>query len=106
MQADFRPFLLLCWCRSIPFSEVADLFNVVHQAVKHPLDIDFDLSPQGEPVHPLARADVAENRFYNAQPFAVSAASLFGVDLLLHLIGNAARTPTVKYPDLSCGTSR
>ena len=73
----------------------------MNQAVKHPLDVDLDLTSQGKPVHSLACANVAEDRFYNAQPFAVSAPSLFCVDLLLHLIGNAARTFTIEHMNLS-----
>ena len=47
------------------------------------MDIDLHMAPQGEPVHFLACANVAEYRFYNAQSFAVSAASIGCVNLLL-----------------------
>ena len=76
MQVYFSPDLLLCCRHRIAFSEVHDLFNIVNQAIKHPLDVDLDTTPQGEPVHSLARANIAEDRFYNAQPFAVNVASL------------------------------
>ncbi len=101
MQADLCPDLLLYCRHGIAFSEVGDLFNIVHQAVKHPLDIDLVPTSQGEPIHSFACAYVAEIRFYNAQPFAVSTASLSCVDLLLHLIGNATRTFPIEYMNLS-----
>ena len=100
MQADFCPFPLLCCHHPVAFSEIGDLFNIVNQAVKHPLDVDLDLTSQCEPVHSLACAYVTEDRFYNAQPFAVSTASLWCVDLLLHLIGNAARALPIEHMNL------
>ena len=65
------------------------------------MDIDLDMTTQGEPVHFLATANVSKYPFYNRQPFAVNAPSLLRVDLLLHLIGNAARAFTIKHMNLS-----
>ena len=101
MQADLRPDLLLCCSHRIAFSEVDDLFNIVNQAVKHPLDIDLDPTSHGEPIHSLACTNVAEDRFYNAQPLAVGTASLRCVYLLLHLIGKAAWTVPIEHMNLS-----
>jgi hypothetical protein len=95
-QADF-PADLLSSCRHrIAFSKVSDLFNVVNKAVEHPLDIDLNMTPQGKPVHFLACADVTKNRFYDAQPFAVNAASIWCIDLLLYLISKAARSFVIR----------
>jgi hypothetical protein len=41
-------FPLACHCE--PPSEVEDLLNIVNQAVKHPLYVDFDSSSQGESI--------------------------------------------------------
>jgi hypothetical protein len=38
--------------------------------------LGVDLAPRGEPVHFLACTNVAKDRFYNSQPFAVSTSSL------------------------------
>jgi hypothetical protein len=101
MQADLCPQLILCCRYRIASSEVDDLFNIVNQAVKHPLNIDLDLTSHGKPIHSLACTNIAEDRFYNPQPFAVSTASLWCVDLLLHFIGNAARTVPIEHMHLS-----
>ena len=98
--SDVSLHLLFCLLRGIASSEVKDLFNIVHQAVKHPLNVDLDMTAQGKPVHFLAAANVPKYRLYNTQPFAVNAPSLFRVDLLLHLIGNAARAFTIKHMNL------
>ena len=73
----------------------------MNQTVKHPLDVDLDPTSQREPVHPLACANVAEDRLYNPQPLAVNTTPLRGVDLLFHLIRNAARTLSVEHMNLS-----
>ena len=101
MQADFSPDLLSFCRHCIAFSEVGDLFNVVHKTIEHPLDIDLDPTSQGKPVHSLACPNVTKNRFYDAQPFAVRAASLRCVNLLLHLISKAARSFAIKHMNLS-----
>jgi len=100
-QADYCPVPLLCCRHFVTFPKVDDLFNIVNQAVKHPLDVDLDPTSQGEPVHPLACANVSEDRFYNPQPFALSTTSLRCVDLLFHLIGNAPRTLPIEHMNLS-----
>ena len=48
------------------------LLDVVYQAVKFPLRIDFALSPEGEPVELLIVPDVTEHRFHcgKASPIA------------------------------------
>ena len=66
LLADLCPDFLLCCRHRIAFTEVADLFKIVNQAVKQPLDVDLDLTSKGEPVQSLAAANVAEHRFYNA----------------------------------------
>jgi len=58
---DFSPDLLLVCGHCIAFSEVHDFFNIVHQAVKHPLDADLDMPPQGEPIHSLAAFEESFN---------------------------------------------
>jgi hypothetical protein len=52
--------------------QVDDLFNIVNQAVKPPLNVDLDPRPQGEPGHSLTCVNIAQNRFYSSQPLAVS----------------------------------
>jgi len=54
LRTDLPPDLLSCCRHRIAFPEVHDLFNVVNHTVKHPLDVDLDMPPQGEPIHPLA----------------------------------------------------
>jgi len=57
---DFCADSLLCSLHGMGFPGVNDLFNIVSQAVKHPLDID--LVAQGEPVLFLTCANVSEAR--------------------------------------------
>jgi len=71
LQPAFQPDPLLCRRHCITFPKVDDLFNIMHQSVKHPLDVYFYTTSQGKPVHPLACPNVAENRFHNPQPLAV-----------------------------------
>ena len=47
-------------------------------------------------MHSLAGSNVAEDRFYNSQSFTVSTATLWRVDLLLHLIGKASGAFTIE----------
>ena len=42
-RTDFPPDLLLCCRDRIAFSEVHDLFNIMNQAIKHPLNADLDM---------------------------------------------------------------
>ena len=78
------PFFLYCHRKAPP--EVEDLFNVVNQAVEHPLYVDFDLSPQCESIKSFVHSDVSEDRLYYFEALAVDGASLRGVDLLLHSV--------------------
>ena len=81
-----RPFLPQSpLCRHpIALSEVQHLLDVVNQAVEHPLYVDFDPPPKRKSIKSLARSNIAEDRFYNAKPFAVSTSPLHRVDLILH----------------------
>ena len=65
------------------------------------MDVDFDPTSQCEPVHSLACLNVSKDRLYNPQPFAVNATPLRCVDLLFHLIRNAARTLPIEHMNLS-----
>ena len=64
------PLLPLC-CNRITHSKVRDLSDVVDQAVERPLDVDLGPASQSKPVHSFTRSYVAENRFDDAQAFAI-----------------------------------
>jgi hypothetical protein len=91
----------LCCRHRITFPKVDDLFNIMNQTVKHPLDIYLDPTSQREPVHPFACLNVSKDRLYNPQPFAINATSIRCIDLLFHLIRNAARTLPIEHMNLS-----
>ena len=76
----------------VPLPEVQHLLDIVNQTVQHPLNIDLEPTSERKPIHSLASMNVAEDGFYDPQPLAVNTATLLGVNLLLLLIGNAART--------------
>ena len=100
MEIYFSPDLLLYCYHRIVLTEVGYLFNIVDQTVKHPLNIHFNPTSQGESIHPFAGPNVAENRFYNSHPFAVSTTPLWCVYLLLHFISKAAGTFTIEHMNL------
>jgi len=62
LGANFCPHSPLCSLYSIALSRVNNLFNIVYQAVKHPLDIHLHLAAQEEPHHFLACGNVAKPR--------------------------------------------
>jgi len=81
---------------------VEDLFDVMNQAVEHPLYVDFDFSPQCEPIEPFVHPDVAEDRLHDFEALAVDGAALRRIDLLLHSIQEVSRAVSIKYMDLPC----
>ena len=89
-SADFH----LCRNR-VSCSEFQDFLDVVNHAVQHPLNVDLGPASQGEPIHPLTRSYITEDRFDYAQPFAVDFPALRRVDLGLHCVGYASR-PTAE----------
>ena len=95
------PPLFALYCHRIAFSEVGDLAYVVYQAVEHPLNVHLLLASQGESIHSLLSPDVAEDRFNDAEPFAVGLAALRRIDLLLHRIGQTAGPAAMKDAYLS-----
>ena len=50
-RGQISPDLLSCCRHRIAFFKVHNLFNIVNQAVKHPLDVDLDMLPQRKPIH-------------------------------------------------------
>ena len=98
---NVSPYLLISSCHGIAFPKVGNLFNIVNKAVEHPLDVDLHIPSQGESVHSLACADITEDRFYNAEPFAINPSSLWCIDLLLHLVGKASRSFTIEHMNLT-----
>lgn len=70
-RTEFQPDPLLCRRNCITFPKVDDFFNIVHQAIEHPLDVNFYTTTQGEPSHILVCPNVAENGFHDPYPFAV-----------------------------------
>jgi hypothetical protein len=58
---------------------VEDLFNIMDQAVEHPLYVDFDLSPQRESIQPFIYSDVPEDRLHDLEALAVDGTTLFSV---------------------------
>ena len=63
---------------------MGELLDVVHQGVKLPLPVNLATAAQGEAVHSLGVADVAEGRLHRTQTFAVDRPSFGAVDLGLH----------------------
>lgn len=50
----------------------AEFFEIVHQAVELPLDVDLHGTAQGRAVHALLRGEVTEDRLDDAEPPAVN----------------------------------
>ena len=55
---------------------ICDLFDVVCINVQEPLDIDLDLSPQGEPVEPFVGANIPKDRLNNGHALGVDPCGL------------------------------
>ena len=63
--------------------------DIVHHRVQFPLPIDLFPAPQGEPVHPLVPADIAEDRFHRRKAPGDHFSPLVAVDPSLHPVGVA-----------------
>ena len=87
-------------------SEVGKFFDVVDQAVEHPLDVHLQPPAKREAVEPFLYPEVGEHRFHNRQPFALHLPAERGVDLGSHRVGDAARTLAVEDMDLAGWTVR
>ena len=73
----------------------------MNQTIEPPLDIHLDFTSQCKPVHPLACPNITKHRLHNPQPSAVNAPALPRLNLLFHLICDAARAFTIDYVNLS-----
>ena len=73
----------------LPLLRVAvmrELLDVVDQAEKLPLGVDFACSAQGEAIEALVVAEIAEDRLHRRKALTVAGATSGRIDALLHSI--------------------
>ncbi len=80
---------------------VHNLFDVVNRAIQSPLDIYLDLPPEGKTVQALVSPDIGKNRFGSRKPLRVNLASLFGIDLGGHSLGQIGKFHPNRHPEIS-----
>ena len=66
---------------------VVELFDVVYEAVKLPLGLDFFFASEAEAVELFVVGEVAENGFDHGHAVAVDLFAFLAVDAMLHPVG-------------------
>lgn len=61
-----------------------NLFDVVDNAIKQPLYIDFDLSPERKAIETFLNSDIGENWFCDGHSAGIYLSAFFGIHLLGH----------------------
>ena len=64
--------------------KVHDLFDIVHHAIKHPLDVNFDFASERKTIQALLGFNIGENRLHNGKALRIYFAPLVTVDFVLH----------------------
>ena len=66
-----------------------NLADIVEHCHQFPLPIDFGATTQGKPSQPKRFAQIAKDRFDDAQALPVNVATEHGIDLLFHPLDDA-----------------